>query len=534
MSLPNPDDYNDWREYARALVYALGGGGGDIVSGSNAGATPPSIPGFNALPDGYVPVWLDEASTEMYLGNSAFDPPDAPDLFQIDTTNLAAAAVTFANMAPDSVGTANIINANILSAKIADAAIISALIGDAQIVSAKISALAVNESKIADAAITSAKIANLAVGAAHIQAASIGTAHIQDGSIVNAKIGNVIQSADWDEGTKQGWKIDKAGNIQGRKLVLYDDTGTAIFEAGGTLDFARIFGAGYLASLDEITAAELVAGIFSAANISTYVQSGAIGTALIADAAIVSALIANAAIGTAHIQDAAITSAKITSLVVDKITSGTLDAEIEVGDGIFAFEVGASVLFLGNGFGDSDQFFLWFGPSSFTTSTADEAGAIVYLKTDGSAYFGGSFSAGIIRNAFRTLDDLTLESSVFTSLAGTREYVVSYSSVHHMHRETPGALTGTTEADVDLYVSVDGGSYALVESMNFGGSSVLGANDVTDTIGGSFTYTDTSGGTSVQLKVEVNRSLRSWPGSPPDLGDYDELTQSTSVVSTEE
>jgi hypothetical protein len=419
MSLPNPDDYQSWQDYARALTSALGSGSEDIVAGSNANALPPSIPGFNIPPTGFVPLWLSQSDAELYLGNPAFDPPDASDLFMIDTTNLALASITLAQMAPNSVDTANINLAAIQTALIADAAIISALIGDAQIVSAHISAAQINTGHIADAQITSAKIANLAVGAAHIQSAAIGTAHIQDAAIVNAKIGNVIQSSDWDDGTKEGWKIDKTGTIQGRKLIIYDEDGVAIFEAGGTITLERVVDAGTLAALDditlayvtdagdlaaldEVTALDLISGIFSAANISTYIQSAAIGTALIANGAIVSALIASAQILNAHIVDGTIESAKISDLVVDKISSGQLDAEIEVGAGIFSFSVGTSALYLGNGFGTSDQFFLWYGPNSVDLVDADETNAVVYLKTNGDAYFGGTLNSGTITNAGQT------------------------------------------------------------------------------------------------------------------------------------
>lgn len=57
--------------------------------------------------------------------------------------------------------------------------------------------------------VDSAIITNIA----QLQAAIIRTVHIQDGNITNAKIGNTIQSADWDDIGFEGWKIDKAGNI---------------------------------------------------------------------------------------------------------------------------------------------------------------------------------------------------------------------------------------------------------------------------------------------------------------------------------
>lgn len=455
MSLPNPDNYQSWQDYARALTTALGAGSDDVVAGSNAGAVTASIPGFNSPPEGFVPLWLDTVSAQIYLANAAFDPPVVDDLFQVDTLNLALAAVTLANMAPNSVDTANIVHAAIHTAQIADAAIITALIGDAQIVTAKIANLAVDTAQIANAAISSAKIANLAVG----------SAHIQDASITNAKIAGTIQSASWDNATKTGWKLDKAGDIQGRSIAIYDNTGTAIFTAGGTISFDRVTDM-----------------LLTAANISTYIDAAAIGTALIADAAIVRALIADAAIGAAQIEDASITTAKIFSLVVDKITSGTLDAVIEVGDGIFSFIVGTSALYLGNGFGDSDQFFLWYGPASVAVGDATEASGVVWLKTDGSAYFGGTLSSGIITNAGQTTFSSATEFVLgsFTSVGGSCTIITNtvtsgvlensstwtevdgdttdrpadpYSASHHTIRNT-----------YELSKSADGVSYSLIHT----------------------------------------------------------------------
>ncbi len=49
---------------------------------------------------------------------------------------------------------------------------------------------------------------------------SIEGALIRDTTVTNAKIADTIQSADWDPATNDGWKIDKAGNIQGKALIV--------------------------------------------------------------------------------------------------------------------------------------------------------------------------------------------------------------------------------------------------------------------------------------------------------------------------
>jgi hypothetical protein len=283
--LPNPESYADWKDYARALNKAMDEAGlGDLIApvqtaasgGGGGGGPATSI----TMPDGYKMVWLSQADAELFLGNSQFDPPQAADLFQIDTGNIANAAIETAKLADLSVSidklldgavgelkladlavstakmrdaaivNAKIANATILGAKIADATIVSALIGEAQIVEAKIADLAVNSAKIANAAITSAKIANL----------SVGSAHIIDGQIINAKIGNLIQSYGWNDTTKDGWRITKDGSIEGRNITIYNADGSIAFASGSKVNLAtQVIGALALGS-ENLTGFGALAG----------------------------------------------------------------------------------------------------------------------------------------------------------------------------------------------------------------------------------------------------------------------------------
>lgn len=69
-----------------------------------------------------------------------------------------------------------------------------------------------------------------------IKGAAIGQAQIADAAITNAKIGNVIQSANYNASSpaQAGWSLDKQGNINinGGAFNIYDNTGKAIFQAG--------------------------------------------------------------------------------------------------------------------------------------------------------------------------------------------------------------------------------------------------------------------------------------------------------------
>lgn len=93
-----------------------------------------------------------------------------------------------------------------------------AFIYDGTITNAKIADL--NADKINAGYLNAARIAAgsidatiLNVDAAKITSGFINTARIEDGTIENAKIGNIIQSSSYAEGTA-GWKIDKAGSME--------------------------------------------------------------------------------------------------------------------------------------------------------------------------------------------------------------------------------------------------------------------------------------------------------------------------------
>lgn len=753
MSFPNPDDYKDWRDWARASVRLLSDAGGDFgVESANRTVTAPmSMP--DVYPTDIVPVWYNQAQAELYLGNAAFDPPLAGNLFEIDTTNLVNLAVTTAKLRDESIITSKILagavteltlansavaeakiainavstdkltngavtslkvldgaivsakigdaaiveakignaaistlkvqtgaitsllvadaaiitakiaNAAIVTAKIADAAITTALILDAAIVTAKINDLAVNTAKIANVAITSAKIANLAVGAAHIQLASIGTAQIADAAITNVKIGNVIQSANYNDTTKLGWQIDKAGNISGRGITIYAPDGSVAFASGtpvavtnisglgtlavlnsvslssqvtgmlpnasvsglgslavlssvnlptqstGNITLARVSDAGALAALNSIAngsafltgfgslaalssvaygsafvsgfgvlaslnsadissnvtgnlALARVAGagtfaalsLLTAGNISTYIQGAAIGQALIANAAIgtaqidnlavTSAKIAAAAVGTAQIADASITTAKIINLVVDKIASGNLNAVIDVGSGRFQFTVGGNTLLIGNGFGSSNQFFLWYGPTQASITDYTEALAVVYLKINGQAYFGGTLASGILKiSGMSTEDSATASFSTgdFVTNGGSKSIVVSFSySANYRCAAGSGSIAGANNATVLVEKSLNSGvSWSTVGTLNVpagsGRVTVDGDPTVPDRVtflmAASSTFTDSSAATTtMRLRATVTARTLSLSGA----GVFNNVrVQNLSLISTE-
>lgn len=220
-------------------------------------------------------------------------------------------------------------------------------------------------------------------------------------------------------------------------------------------------------------------------------------------------------------------------VTTDKVKFGV---DIYIGSYKIIMNNGTVMQIQGLGFGTSNQFLEWFGPV-MAISSCSEANAITYKKTDGSAYFGGSLSAGILTTSAQTSSlsaTASVETAVFGSNGGTISVVLSLSysatettvylynqsSAWNSFRTSIGGSTpdafgmsyvpptnesGTTT--VELYRSINGGAYSLVSTLTVTGTfSWEGLKpdpiDVVDgywtqdaSIGGSLTYTDPSNST---------------------------------------
>jgi hypothetical protein len=225
-----------------------------------------------------------------------------------------------------------------------------------------------------------------------------------------------------------------------------------------------------------------------------------------------------------------IKDAQIGTLTVGKLSSGTLNADMNVGSGRIVFDNGVSMKVQGVGFGTANQFIEWFGPKR-AINTCSEANATYYLKMDGSAYFGGSLSAGILKNAYQTSDlstNASITTPAFGSNGGTINVVLSYywsATLSKTYAATttgrnqwnadvatfggsgsPDSFSGTIAnggtVDVALSRSVNGGGLTQVTTLTINGGTISfdgtapvvgdspGSAVFTQVFGGSLTYTD--------------------------------------------
>ncbi len=227
--------------------------------------------------------------------------------------------------------------------------------------------------------------------------------------------------------------------------------------------------------------------------------------------------------------------------VVDPDTGAAfIDADesgLRLRNGRVIMDNGVYIKATGVGFGTSGQFIEWFGPrpAGGDLALCTEAAALAYLKTNGDAYFGGSLSAGVIRNAARTTD-IGAGASITIGPFGTNGnpilVVTSYSALSQDVATYPatsqgladwnaavsawGATPGTTVSaskaiSCNVVVRVDravgNGSPASWATLTItGGTETLtgqaptpgdqeGSLTYLRTVSGSITSTDNGGGT---------------------------------------
>lgn len=259
------------------------------------------------------------------------------------------------------------------------------------------------------------------------------------------------------------------------------------YTASGVVDIADI-------RCEEAIPGELIVdGAITARTLAA--NSIAVGTAAIQNGALV-----NAMIGNAQIDDAKITTLSGTKIIANtidasKITAGTITADrlnvlnspngaqIDMSAGRIVMNNGAYMKVMGTGFGTSNQFIEWYGPTR-SVGACDESSAVYYLRTDGQAYFGGALLAGKLKNSVQAtaLDAGNLAVlGPFSSNGNQISITFSYS--FSAHTTFPGTSTGLSNYNATAKQSP---SFTIVLSRSLGGG---GFADVS-TISGTGTHSE--------------------------------------------
>ncbi|MFE8582948.1 phage tail protein [Sphingomonas sp. NCPPB 2930] len=240
-----------------------------------------------------------------------------------------------------------------------------------------------------------------------------------------------------------------------------------------------------------------------------------------------------------------VTSLSALSANIGDVTAGVVrnasgSAKFDLTAGRIVFDNGSVMKVSGNGFGSSSQFIEWFGPRKNNLSECTEQNASYYLKTDGSSYFGGSLSAGTIKNAIgttSTASNANVSTGAVGSRGGTRVVVLSYSWAWYQRVDKPQSEASGNDLTAQIILSRNG---ADVATLNATGSwdrdpafSSDEPGDYREAIGGSLTFTDNSGGSSVTYSARLT-SRNTGPGPQNGSNNGGTATQNISIVQTEQ
>ena len=142
-------------------------------------------------------------------------------------------------------------------------------------------------------------------------------------------------------------------------------------------------------------------------------------------------------------------------------------------NGQITFDNGSFMKVAGVGFGTSNQFVEWFGPHQASVDDCDESNAVMYLKVDGSAFFGGTLLVGQLVNT-TTASGLTNANAAdlgpYSSLGKAITISLSYEWHGHIHytsatgqRAAYDAVTKQSpSAQLILSRSINGGAFVDV------------------------------------------------------------------------
>ena len=287
----------------------------------------------------------------------------------------------------------------------------------------------------------------------------------------------------------------------------------------------------------------------STPGISSIKLDYAASAELIVDGAVISDKIATNAITVDKILAGAVTASKLNVTSLSSITAnvGTLTAGVirnasdsyrmDVTNGRTIMKSGGSMKVSGAPFGSGNQFLEWFGPYLSNLSQCTETNATYYLKTNGDAYFGGSLSAGVLNVSVRNTQtgvNPSVSTGPFTSNGGTRRVVVSFDRQSNV---THTSLTdNSTQSSATLQL-LRGST--IVQSVNITGSKQFSQGfsqsepgSWSDSLTGSFTFTDNTGGTSVTYTARIINQVQASPPSG-SIG-AGNVSQALSLTATEE
>lgn len=197
----------------------------------------------------------------------------------------------------------------------------------------------------------------------------------------------------------------------------------------------------------------------------------------------------------------------------------------------------------GKPFGVSNDLMMWFGVGS-NPANASKANALFWIDNQGSGYFGGSLSAGVLKNAVQTTStngNAEIVNGPFSTLGRAKSVVVSYDMTKTDTANTGRwtGVSGPVNATIAIYRKVGGGAEQFITNFNVTGSyEVLneqgGPSQLTSRMAGSHSFTDNTPGTEqfTYRAIIVTRNVASGTASGGTVGVV--INQTLGIISVEQ
>ncbi|WP_239510783.1 host specificity factor TipJ family phage tail protein [Stenotrophomonas maltophilia] len=197
----------------------------------------------------------------------------------------------------------------------------------------------------------------------------------------------------------------------------------------------------------------------------------------------------------------------------------------------------------GKPFGVSNDLMMWFGVGS-NPANASKANALFWIDNQGSGYFGGSLSAGVLKNAVQTTStngNAEIINGPFSTLGRAKNVVVSYDMTKTDTANTGRwtGVSGPVNATIAIYRRVGNGAEQFITNFNVTGNyEVLneqgGPSQLTSRMAGSHTFTDNTPGTEqfTYRAIITTRNVATGTASGGTVGVV--INQTLGIISVEQ
>jgi len=222
--------------------------------------------------------------------------------------------------------------------------------------------------------------------------------------------------------------------------------------------------------------------------------------------------------GTQSVNDGVVSNFEVLADIFRIISGGASGFEVQ-GGYQRNYSAGAQLI-TGHNFGSGDLTF-WYGPN-IGAAACTKQNATIWFDKAGNAYFGGSLSAGVLKNGAQSTQvsaTAQVETGNFSSNGNARTITYSLNYGNNGTVQTSGAAgtAGPTSATVTLQRSVNGGAWTTLASFTATGQKTV-TNDpelgyvVQVGCSGSSTFTDNSGGLGpINYRAVISNGSGNWP-----------------------